>query len=87
MHEDDEDITFEPPSEERVRRRAWAISSVVCRAFIETFDDSAEAAALHARVLSWIDAMNLRPELEPEELRVIETEVGALDQQSVVNST
>jgi len=87
VSEDEEDIEFTPPAEERVRRRAWAISAVICRAFIETFEDPAEAATLHSRVLSWIDAMNLRPEFEAKELATIDAKVGTLDQQAVVNGT
>jgi hypothetical protein len=87
VNEDDEDIEFQPPSEDRVRRRAWAISSVICRAFIETFDDPTEAATLLSRVLTWIDEMDLRPEFEPKELRSIETEIGGLDRQTMVDGT
>jgi hypothetical protein len=87
MNEDDEDIEFTPPTVERVRRRAWAISSIVCRAFIENFEDTAEAAILHSRVLSWIDAMDLRSEFEANELAAIEADIGSLDQQTLVNGT
>ena len=76
-----------PPTEDRVRRRAWAISAVICRAFIETFEDPSEAATLHSRVLTWIDTMNLRPELEVKELATIDADIGSLDQLAMVNGT
>lgn len=87
MSEKDEDIEFIPPNEDRVRRRAWAISAVICRAFIETLEDPSEAATLHSRVLTWIDTMNLRPELELKELETIDADIGSLDRQAMVNGT
>jgi hypothetical protein len=70
-----------------VLRRAWAISSVVCRAFIETFDNQAEAATLHSRLLTWIDSIGLRPEFELAEIATVEADLGSLDQQAMVNGT
>jgi hypothetical protein len=87
MMEEEEDIEFHPPPEDRVLRRAWAISSVMCRAFIDSYDDSAEAATLHSRLLSWIDSMDLRSEFEPEELEMVETDLGSLDPRAKVNGT
>jgi hypothetical protein len=83
----DQDVEFVPPSEDRVRRRAWAISSVVCRAFLESFEDPVEAATLHSRLLTWIDLMDLRPEFESSELATIEADLGSLDPQTAVNGT
>lgn len=87
--EDDSDVDeeFDPPTLERVRDRAWAISSVVCRAFAETFDDRAEAATLHSRLLTWVEDIGLRGEFEDEELELVEADLGSLDQQLVVNGT
>lgn len=80
-------MEFVPPSEDRVRRRVWAISSVVCRAFLESFNDLGEAATLHSRLLRWIDFVDLRAEFEPMELGAIEADLGSLDPQTVVNGT
>lgn len=87
MSEHQEDIEFTPPTEDRVRRRAWAIAAVICRAFIETFEDTSEAAALHSRVLSWIDAIDLRSEFEGKELATIDADIGSLDHQAMLNGT
>ncbi len=87
MSEGDGDIELAPPTQDRIRQRAWAMSAVICRSFIETFEDSTEAAALHSRVLEWIDGLNLRPELESGELSTIAADIGSLDRQVMVDAT
>ena len=82
----EEDFEFKPPSEERVRRRAWVMSSVICRSFLETYDVS-EAENLRSNIVNWIDDMELYPEFEPWEIQTIEAEIGTLERQTVVNGT
>lgn len=87
MTDPEEEFSLTPPSEERVQRRAWALSCVVCRAFMESFDDAAEAATLQSRILSWIDAIDLRSEFEPSEITMIEADIGVLSPQDVANGS
>jgi hypothetical protein len=87
MSDEEEDPEFIPPTVERVRRRAWATSAVVCRGFLEVFPEPSEAAVLHSRILSWIDAISLRPELEPWESEMIEADVGTLDERTSIDGT
>src|SRR5688572_28849097 len=88
-HSDDEEEEpeFIPPTVERVRRRAWATSAVVCRAFLESFPDQNEAAVLHSRILSWIEAIGLDAELEAWESKMIEADVGDLDERTTINGS
>ena len=81
------ELAFAPPSEERVRERTWALAALVCRAFVETFEDQGQARALHAQVLEWIETVGIGPELEPGEVRVLETETGSLDRRALIDGT
>ncbi|RYD18745.1 MAG: DUF4272 domain-containing protein [Verrucomicrobiaceae bacterium] len=87
MNEEESDIELVPPTKDRVVRRAWAIAAVTCRAFLEISDNPHEAAAIHSRLLAWIDTVGLHSELEPAELEMIETELGELDQRATTNGT
>jgi len=87
MSSTDEDRELIPPCIERIRRRAWALSAVACRCFIEGFTDQIEAATLHSRILNWIDSLGLSSEFEPTELAALEADLGTLEQQTIVNGS
>lgn len=87
FNDDLEDDEYEPPTVERVRRRAWALCGVIYRSFLETFEDAADAATGHSRLLNWIDAIDLRDEFETAEWNLINGDLGTLDQQTIINGT
>lgn len=84
---EDEDIEYDPPTAERVRRRAWALSCVIYRSFLEKYDDLSEAATGQSRILNWVDVINLQDEFEPDEWGLIESDIGTITEQAVINGT
>ncbi len=84
---EDEDIEYDPPTVQRVQRRAWALSCVIYRSFLERYDDPAEAAIGQSRILNWVDALDLQAEFEPEEWELIQSDIGTIAEQAVINGT
>jgi hypothetical protein len=83
-----EDDEPEPPTPERVARRALALAAVTARALLEQQDPSdPRSEANRQRFLSWVAALNLEDELEPDEWEVLQRPVGRLDRQAAINST
>lgn len=67
------------PQAAGVLRRALALSSVAARAGLEARADEAEARGLHPRMLDWLRDTGLERDLEPAELELVATPLGALD--------
>jgi len=86
-HPEDDEVAETPPNRERVLQRAWVLSCVTCRAFLENFEDELQSATLHSRVLSWIDTVFLRSEFEEAELEFVDSERGESSQQAIVNGS
>ena len=76
-----------PPTVERVRRRAWVLCAVACRAYLETFEDKMDSATLHSRVLTWCEEMDLRSEMEPKEIELLDTDIGDLKEQDLIDGS
>ncbi len=78
----------EPPSAQRVAARAMILSAIVCRALLETEHEAGihEHADGRTALLSWIDALGLRSELEPEELDFLATPVGQASQRQTIDA-
>ena len=84
---EEDEVEFEPPNVEQVKLRAWALSCVIYRAYLEKFDDPAEASVGHSTILSWIDDLDLQDELEPFEWEFIQADLGDVQEQDIINGT
>lgn len=84
---DSEDERLDPPSPERVARRALALSAVTARAFLEQSAGDAKSADDVRDVLSWLHELNINDELEPNEWKVLQRPLGRLELQDQINAT
>jgi hypothetical protein len=85
---DREDDEPEPPTPERVARRALALAAVPTHALLEQQDPyDPRSEANRQRFLSWVAALGLEDELEPDEWEMLQRPVGRLDRQAAVHST
>lgn len=81
----------EPPTPLRVAQRTLALTAVATRATIELDHlqgalDVDEGERHRQRMLSWIADLNIDDEFEPQEWKVIQRPVGALEQQDFINA-
>jgi tetratricopeptide (TPR) repeat protein len=72
-----------PPSAQRVAARVLVLAAVIYRAHLEN-DPFAEP--LRAKLLRWIDALELGYELERSERALLHTPIGVAEEQLVVNA-
>ncbi len=86
--EDEAEDEPQPPTPERVVRRAQALTAVSVRALLEQ-DDSADPGVEEFReaILNWIDAVGIGEELEPDEWEIVQRPVGRLEEQQQINAT
>jgi len=75
----------ERPSPQRVAARAMVLSAVMYRAHMEAYAGMADAEWFHARLLDWIDAVDLLSEFEAGERKFLETPIGWADEKDVMN--
>jgi hypothetical protein len=75
------------PNIRRVVRRAWVLSCVTARGFIEGKDDPIGREATRGQIVEWFDSRSLRREAERDELAFLETEVGRPARRQVIDST
>jgi hypothetical protein len=86
--EDEEVREPDPPTAQRVARRALALAAVCARGLVELEDASDPMVEVHRKkVLDWIDALAIGDELEPDEWKALQRPVGTLDRQAAVNAT
>lgn len=88
--EDDEegDVEPEPPTPERVARRALALAALTARAMLEQDDPSEPwVAEFHRDTLAWVEAVGVGDELEPDEWEVIQRPPGRLDERAQTDAT
>jgi hypothetical protein len=85
--EDDDEPAPEPPSAERVARRALALAAVTARAMMEYEASSDGAPHWHRKLLGWVGEIGIGDELEPAERAVLDAPPGALDPQTHASST
>lgn len=81
------DEEAEPPSPERVARRALALTALTGRAILEQDVDGPDTEETYADLLSWVSEIGLDEEFEPHEREVVNCPLGELDQKSQVEST
>jgi hypothetical protein len=89
MNEDvDEDLPEpEPPSPEKVARRALVLAVVSCRGILELDPARDQAAAFWARVAAWWGRQGLRAELEPGEAVLLDAAFGEAPRQAAVDAS
>jgi hypothetical protein len=86
MTGNDEDDELRPPSALRVARRALVLAGLSCRGLIEADAGDAGAEQLRISVRDWWDAVGAVDESEADELRILETPLGALEQREALNA-
>ena len=75
---DFEDEKYDPPSAERVLKRAFCLAAVVGRAYIDEAPTEEERASLMSRVATWLKAINIESEIESWEETFIYKPLGEL---------
>jgi Domain of unknown function (DUF4272) len=77
-----------PPTPMRVARRACALAAVTARALLEQDSpDDPLAQETRQEIEAWVDALELRDELEPRESAFLQQPLGSTARQDAVNST
>ncbi|BBO31987.1 DUF4272 domain-containing protein [Lacipirellula parvula] len=80
-----DDGKLEPPNASRVFLRSCCLASVALRGLAATWDASDEQQFLPS-LIDWVTKSQLSDAFEPEELQVISTPAGKLDQQRLVDA-
>lgn len=84
---DEEMAEPDPPTPERVARRAIALTAVAARATLELDRENVDKPDNHRRrILNWIEELGIGDELEPDEWKVLQRPVGTLDERSFLDS-
>ncbi len=84
----EEEAEPEPPSPERVVRRALALAAVTGRALLEQDDPAQEWVPLfYQGTLAWVEGLGIGNELEPDEWEVLQRPPGRLDLRAQTNAT
>lgn len=87
-NDDEEDAEPEPPTPERVARRALALAAVTARALLEQDDPSQPwVQELHRDTLAWAEAIGIGDEFEPDEWKVLQRPPGTLDERAKIDAT
>jgi hypothetical protein len=85
---EEEEEETQPPTAERVARRALALTAVTVRALLEQDDPSDPGTEeFRERILNWIDAIGITEEIEPDEWEMLQRPVGRLERQQQINAT
>jgi hypothetical protein len=84
--EEEQQQQLEPPTPQRVARRALALAAVAGRALLE-HEDPADAGVeeTRQRINQWVDTVGIRDELEPDEEKLLRQRLGAPSQQEAIN--
>jgi len=84
--DDEDEPEIEPPSPQRVARRALALAAVAGRALLEQEDPSNSGVEeTRQRINLWVDTVGLRDELEPDEEKLLRQGLGKPLQQEAIN--
>jgi hypothetical protein len=76
-----------PPTLRRVVHRAFCLSAVVCRSFIDEDPRDEQCRSLHARMPPWLADVGAASELEPWESSALSQPLGRLETQTRVNGS
>src|SRR5579884_2817539 len=84
---DEEVEDADPPTAERVARRALALTAITARAILEQDTASPEASETYQDLLTWVRDIGIDDEFEPDEWEVLQRPLGRLDQGGQINAT
>lgn len=84
---DPDDDELVPPESTRVVRRAFCLSAIVCRSFIDESPDDEFCRALHAQMPPWLSQVDAASELEGWEATALSQPLGGLESQTRVDGT
>jgi hypothetical protein len=84
---DEEDEGTEPPTAQRVARRALALTAVTARAILEQDTADPTATETYDDLLTWVRDIGIRDEFEPAEWEVLQRPLGGLDSREQINAT
>lgn len=84
---DEQSEEADPPSAERVARRALALTAVTVRAMLELEPPSAARVYTQRDLLAWVREIDLGDELEPDEWEVLQRPTGYLAERQQIDST
>lgn len=87
QHVTEEEAEPVPPSPERVARRALTLAAVVCRSGIEGDAGNADAERFRKDVVRWIDDVGLTSEFEPNEMDLLKTPLGKLNDRQRIDAS
>lgn len=76
----------DPPTAERVARRALALSAVTVRGILEMELQDARAGDTYDDLIQWVADCGIESEIEPDEWAVLQRPLGKLDGQDQVNA-
>jgi hypothetical protein len=81
------DEECQPPTAERVMRRAFALAAVSTRAMLERDAEQIDDPESERRQLNqWVTNIGIGEELEPDEWKVLQRPIGTLDQRALIDS-
>lgn len=86
MKNSEEDPELVPPTLDRVIRRAFCLSALVCRSFIDQPDDE-QCISLQLRIKPWLQEVDAESELELWEADALNSQLGTLDSQTRTNAS
>lgn len=84
---DEQEVQLVPPTASRVIRRAFCLSAVACRSFIDEHPADEQCRSLYVRILPWLTEVGAETELEPWELSALSQPLGQLETQIRVNGS
>jgi hypothetical protein len=77
----------DPPTPDRVARRALALTAVTARAILEQDTANPEAPGTYQDLLAWVKDVGIDDEFEPDEWEVLQRPLGKLEPRQQINST
>ena len=86
-NDDDDEADHEPPSAERVARRALVLAAVAARGDVERRGATADNVRFQHDMLRWLDEAGAGSECEPHERRLLEAAIASLTPRDVVNAS
>jgi hypothetical protein len=76
-----------PPLPQRVAERALVLSAVVCRSGIERDAGNEQVEKFRQQVVAWLQRFQLDSEAEPAEMEMLQTPLGKLAKQVVIDTS
>jgi hypothetical protein len=92
--DEEDENEIEPPTAQRVARRALALAALTARAVLEQDPHAPDAAERRSALLEWVREMGIEDELEgpspfrskPRERSIFESPLGGMDAQAQIDS-